>query len=157
MSLSLTSPAFDAGATIPETYTCDGLNISPPLAWSGVPARASSLVLIIEDPDAPDPAAPLLTWTHWVVYNLPASLNGLPEGVLGQDFPSGAREGLNDWNNTGYRGPCPPVGQHRYMHKLYALDITLPDKGLQKRADLERVMRPHIIEQAELIGLYQKK
>lgn len=157
MSLSLTSPAFDNGTAIPEIYTCDGTNLSPPLSWSGLPPRTKSLALTIEDPDAPDPAAPQRTWTHWVVYNLPLSINSLPAGALGQDLPRGSRQGLNDWEEASYGGPCPPVGQHRYIHKLYALDITLPDIGPCTRARLEQVMRPHIIEQAELVGLYERK
>lgn len=156
MTLSLTSPAFQAGAAIPARYTCDGANISPPLAWSGVPPDAKSLALIVDDPDAPDPAAPQRTWVHWVLYNLPASASGLPEGLHGEDFPPGSGEGINDWQQNGYGGPCPPIGRHRYVHKLYALDRMLPTLVKATKAQLEQAMQGHIIERAELIGLYQR-
>jgi Raf kinase inhibitor-like YbhB/YbcL family protein len=156
MSLSLNSTAFRPGAGIPAIHTCDGSNISPPLSWSGVPAAARSLALIIEDPDAPDPAAPQRIWVHWVLYNIPSDASGLPEGVQQKDLPQGARHGLNDWQNSGYGGPCPPVGRHRYVHKLFALDAVLPDLGAPSKAQLEQAMQGHIIEQAELVGLYQR-
>lgn len=156
MSLSLSSTAFSAGNDIPAIFTCDGTNISPPMSWSGIPPAAKSLALIIEDPDAPDPAAPQRIWVHWLLYDIPISAAGLPQGVRRQDLPQGTREGLNDWKNTGYGGPCPPVGRHRYFHKLYALDMTLPDLGNPTKAQLEKAMQGHIIEQAELIGLYQR-
>ena len=157
MSLTLSSPAFAAGATIPAQYTCEGDDMSPPLAWSGVPDGASSLALVVDDPDAPDPAAPQHTWTHWMLYNIPLSVTGLPQGARGESLPQGAREGLNDWKKRGYGGPCPPIGRHRYVHKLYALDTLLPDLGDASRAQLDEAMRGHVIEQAALIGLYQKK
>ena len=157
MSLTLSSPAFAAGATIPAQYTCEGDDMSPPLAWSGVPDGASSLALVIDDPDAPDPAAPQHTWTHWMLYNIPVGVTGLPQGARGESLPQGAREGLNDWKKRGYGGPCPPIGRHRYVHKLYALDTLLPDLGDASRAQLDEAMRGHVIEQAALIGLYQKK
>lgn len=156
MSLSLTSTAFDAGASIPVKHTCDGGNISPPLAWSGVPPAARSLALIVDDPDAPDPAAPQRIWVHWVLYNLPADAHGLPEGVRPRDLPAGSREGVNDWQESGYGGPCPPIGRHRYIHKLYALDAMLPELDRPGKAELERAMRGHIVGQAELTGLYQR-
>ncbi len=155
MSLSLTSAAFDAGNRIPELYTCDGTNMSPPLSWSGTPPEAKSLALIIDDPDAPDPAAPQRTWVHWVLYNIPPSVSELPQGVLRRDLPQGTHEGTNDWKKTGYGGPCPPVGRHRYFHKLYALDTVLPDLGNPTKAQLEKAMQGHVIEQAELVGVYQ--
>jgi Raf kinase inhibitor-like YbhB/YbcL family protein len=155
MSMTITSSAFDAGANIPAIFTCDGKDMSPPLAWSGVPAGAASLALVIEDPDAPDPAAPQRTWTHWIVYNMPASSAGLPQGAGREGLPHGAREGRNDWQNKGYGGPCPPIGRHRYFHRLYALDTQLPDLGTLTRAQLEEAMRGHVLEQAELVGLYQ--
>jgi hypothetical protein len=154
MSLQLTSNAFTHNGAIPAKYTCEGQDVSPPLAWAGVPARAQSLVLIVDDPDAPDPAAPKMTWVHWVLYNIPPSASALAEGV--KQLPAGTREGLNDWQRTGYGGPCPPIGRHRYFHKLYALDAVLPDLGRPTKAKLEAAMKLHIIAHAELIGTYQK-
>jgi Raf kinase inhibitor-like YbhB/YbcL family protein len=154
MPLTLTSAAFTAGGNIPSRYTCQGTDRSPPLEWSGVPAGTKSLVLIVDDPDAPDPAAPRMTWVHWVLYNLPPACNGLPEGVT--HLPAGALEGTNDWKRAGYGGPCPPIGRHRYFHKLYALDCVLPDLGRPTKARLEKAMHGHIVAQAELIGTYQK-
>lgn len=155
MAPKLTSLAFAHGGEIPSKYTCEGQGISPPLAWSGIPAGAKSLVLIVDDPDAPDPAAPKMTWVHWVLYNIPASANALPEGV-GQ-LPAGTLSGLNDWQRTDYGGPCPPIGRHRYYHKLYALDTVLPDLGRPSKAALEAQMRGHVIAQAELVGTYRKR
>ncbi len=155
MPLSLTSSSFPPGGNIPVEYTCEGDDRSPPLAWSGAPAGTKSLVLIVDDPDAPDPAAPRMTWVHWVLYNLPPDCNGLPEGVA--DLPAGTREGLNDWKRTGYGGPCPPIGRHRYFHKLYALDTMLPDLGRPGKARIEQALQGHILAQAELIGTYQKR
>lgn len=157
MSLSLTSPAFDAGASIPVIHTCDGKNISPPLNWSGLPPGTRSLALVVDDPDAPDPAAPRRTWVHWVLYNIPAGAAGLPPAVRARDLPAGSREGVNDWEEAGYGGPCPPIGRHRYIHKLYALDIALPELGHVHKAQLEQAMRGHVIGQAELTGLYQRQ
>jgi len=156
MSLTLTSPVFQAGAAIPAAHTCDGSDISPPLTWSGVPSGTKSLVLIVDDPDAPDPAAPKMTWVHWVVYNLPPDSTGLKQGVSSHDFPQGTREGSNDWRRTGYGGPCPPIGRHRYFHKLYALDVVLPDLGKPDKRKLEQAMQNHILASAELIGVYQR-
>jgi len=155
MTLTLTSPAFSDGGAIPAKYTCDGQNLSPPLAWSGVPPDAKSLVLVVDDPDAPDPAAPKMTWVHWVLYNIPADARSLPEGA--RRLPAGTLEGLNDWGRTGYGGPCPPIGRHRYFHKLYALDAALPDLGRISKAKLEAASKPHLIARAELIGTYQKR
>ena len=156
-SLKLTSTAFTQNAEIPKLYTCDGKDISPPLAWSGIPAGAKSLVLIVDDPDAPDPAMPKMTWVHWVLYNIPPTASGLAEAISGRDLPVGTQEGLNDWKRTGYGGPCPPVGRHRYFHKLYALDTVLGDLGRPTKAKLEAAMRGHMLAQAELVGTYQKK
>ncbi|MGH8533458.1 MAG: YbhB/YbcL family Raf kinase inhibitor-like protein [Gammaproteobacteria bacterium] len=155
MSLTLTSSAFAHNGEIPTQYTCEGQDLSPPLAWSGVPAGAKSLALIVDDPDAPDPAAPKLTWVHWVLYNIPASASGLPEAV--KQLPAGTRQGLNDWQRAGYGGPCPPIGRHRYFHKLYALDIALPDLGKPTKANVESAMKGHVLAQAELVGTYQKR
>lgn len=156
MSLTLTSPAFDAGSNIPAVHTCDGGDVSPPLSWSGIPQGARSLVLIVDDPDAPDPAAPQRVWTHWVLYNLPVSAAGLPQGASRHSLPPGAQEGQNDWKRNGYGGPCPPIGRHRYFHKLYALDIVLPHLSHPTRHALEQAMEGHVLAKAELIGLYQR-
>ncbi len=157
MALELRSPAFEPNGEIPVRYTCDGQDVSPPLEWSGVPEGTKSLVLIVDDPDAPDPAAPRMTWVHWVLYNIPPSATGLPEGVRPPDLPPGTRQGLNDWKRTGYGGPCPPIGRHRYFHKLYALSEVLPDLGTPTKAELLRAMEGKILDQAELVGTYQRK
>jgi Raf kinase inhibitor-like YbhB/YbcL family protein len=157
MSMSITSSSFPNNGAIPPRHTCDGHDVSPELFWSGAPAGAKSLVLILDDPDAPDPAAPKRTWVHWVLYNIPPSATGLPEGVATAELPAGTREGVNDWHRTGYGGPCPPVGNHRYFHKLYALDTILPDLNRPTKAELEKAMHDHIIGQTELIGRYQKR
>jgi Raf kinase inhibitor-like YbhB/YbcL family protein len=156
MALEITSPAFSNNEEIPSKYTCDGMDISPALAWSGLPEGIKSIALIVDDPDAPDPAAPKMTWVHWVLYNIPPSATGLPEAVESQDLPGGTKEGLNDWKRTGYGGPCPPIGQHRYFHKLYALDAVLPDLGKPTKKDLEKAMEGHILAKAELVGKYQR-
>jgi Raf kinase inhibitor-like YbhB/YbcL family protein len=156
MSIQTTSAAFMPNEEIPKQYTCDGKDVSPPLGWSDLPADTKSLVLIVDDPDAPDPAAPKMTWVHWVLYNIPPTATGLPEGVKSQDLPGGTKEGLNDWKRTGYGGPCPPIGRHRYFHKLYALDTVLPDMGRPTKAKLETAMEGHILGKAELIGTYQR-
>jgi hypothetical protein len=156
MTMTITSTAFAASASIPARYTCEGNDLSPPLAWTGVPAAAKSLVLIVDDPDAPDPAAPRMTWVHWVLYNLPVASSGLPEAVSPARLPAGTLEGVNDWQRTGYGGPCPPVGRHRYFHKLYALDTVLPDLKRPSKAALEKAMQRHVVAEAQLIGTYQK-
>ena len=155
MSLSLSSTAFAHQGSIPAKHTCEGNDLSPPLAWSGLPPGTKSLALIVDDPDAPDPAAPQMTWVHWVLYNLPASTSSLSEGASA--LPQGTLEGLNDWQRTGYGGPCPPIGRHRYFHKLYALDAVLPDLGRPTKARLEKAMQGHILGRAELVGTYQKR
>jgi len=156
MALELTSPAFTPGAAIPARYTCEGQDIAPPLQWEGVPAGTRSLALIMDDPDAPDPAAPRMTWVHWVLYNLPPDLQGLPEGATTSDLPPGSGEGRNDWGRTGYGGPCPPVGRHRYFFKLYALDTRLEGLDKPTKAEVEAAMAGHVLDQAELVGTYQK-
>ncbi|RJG00739.1 YbhB/YbcL family Raf kinase inhibitor-like protein [Noviherbaspirillum sedimenti] len=156
MTLTLSSSAFQDGAEIPARHTCDGLDISPPLAWAGLPPGAKSLALIIDDPDAPDPAAPQMTWVHWVIYNLPPDSGALQQGVAPHDLPHGTRQGRNDWHRTGYGGPCPPVGRHRYIHKLYALDVVLPDLHSPDKAQLENAMHGHVLAQAQLTGLYRR-
>jgi Raf kinase inhibitor-like YbhB/YbcL family protein len=152
----LISQDFKNQGEIPKKFTCDGEDISPALSWSNVPSGTKSLALIVDDPDAPDPANPRTTWVHWVLYNIPISVNGLSEGVKKEDLPKGVLEGLNDWERTGYGGPCPPIGKHRYFHKLYALDITLPDLGRPTKAKLEKAIEGHVISKTELIGLYQR-
>jgi Raf kinase inhibitor-like YbhB/YbcL family protein len=156
MSLVLDSPAFAHLGSIPAQYTCEGADISPALAWRGVPAGAKSLVLIVDDPDAPDPAAPKMTWVHWVLYNLPPTASGLAEAIAPAGLPAGTLEGKNDWQRTGYGGPCPPIGRHRYFFKLHALDIVLPDLHHPGKAQLEGLMRGHVLATAELVGTYQK-
>jgi Raf kinase inhibitor-like YbhB/YbcL family protein len=154
--LNLESGAFADGADIPAKYTCEGDDVAPPLAWSGVPDGARSLVLIVDDPDAPDPQAPRMTWVHWVLFNLPPDTAGLPEGCAAGDLPAGTGEGLNDWQRTGYGGPCPPIGRHRYFHKLYALDTVLPAMDAPTKREVEAAMQGQVIAQAELIGTYLK-
>ena len=156
MSLTITSSAFSQNGEIPAKYTCDGKDVSPPLAWSGLPAGTKSLALIVDDPDAPDPAAPKMTWVHWVLYDIPPGANGLPEGVKPGELPKGTKEGLNDWKRTGYGGPCPPIGRHRYFLKLYALDVVLPELGKATKQDLERAMKGHVLVSAELVGTYKR-
>jgi hypothetical protein len=156
MGLAITSNAFAPDGAIPAVHTCEGKDISPALAWKDAPAGTKSFVLIVDDPDAPDPAAPRMTWVHWVLYNIPATASGLAEGVAPSALPSGTREGLNDWGRTGYGGPCPPIGRHRYFHKLYALDTVLPDLGRAKKAAVENAMKGHVLQEAVLIGTYRK-
>lgn len=154
MTFTLRSPSFHHGREIPAEHTCQGADTSPPLEWSGLPAGTRSLALIIDDPDAPDPAAPRRVWVHWVLYNLPATSTGLAAGV--SSLPGGTRVGLNDSQDAAYGGPCPPIGRHRYFHKLYALDVVLPDLGQPTRKELEIAMAGHVLGQAELMGTYQK-
>ena len=157
MPLALSSSAFADQGEIPSHYTCEGQDVSPPLRWSGVPANAKSLVLIVDDPDAPDPRAPRTTWVHWVLYNLPPSVDGLPEGITAAaQLPAGTLDGCNDWKRTGYGGPCPPVGRHRYFHKLYALDAVLPDMHEPNKGLVEQAMSGHVIDQAQLVGTYER-
>lgn len=156
MALILKSSAFENGAEIPARYTCKGADVSPPLSWQGVPDTARSLVLIIDDPDAPDPAAPKTVWVHWVLYNIPPDLSHLAEDITSATLPAGAAQGINDWRNRGYGGPCPPIGRHRYFHKLYALDSVLEGLNKPGKAEVEAAMQGHILAQAELIGTCRK-
>lgn len=156
MTLTLTSPAFTHNGSMPARLTCDGRDLSPELRWSGLPAETKSLALIVDDPDAPDPTAPRMTWVHWVLYNISPSATGLVEAVAPGDLPAGTRQGLNDWGRTGYGGPCPPIGRHRYFHKLYALDTVLPELGKPTKAALEQAMRGHVLASTELVGTYQR-
>lgn len=155
MALELTSPAFSHGGAIPARHTCEGEDVSPALAWTGLPPGTRSLVLIVDDPDAPDPKAPQTTWVHWVLANLPTDAHGLAEDV--RALPRGTVEGLNDWRKTGYGGPCPPIGRHRYFHKLYALDVELTGLHRPTKAQVEAAMRGHVLAHAELVGTYAKK
>ncbi len=155
MALTIRSPAFQDGGGIPRAHTCEGGDRSPPLTFSGVPAGTKSLALIVDDPDAPDPKAPKMTYVHWVVYDIPPSATGLTGD--GKSLPAGAREGLNDWKRHGYGGPCPPIGRHRYFFKLHALDRTLGDLGSKAtKRDVEAAMQGHVLERAELMGTYQR-
>ncbi len=155
--MELTSPNFEHQEKIPAKYTCQGEDKSPALEWSGLPESTKSLALIVDDPDAPDPKNPKMTWVHWVLYNIPPGIDSLPEAVEKSELPKETLEGINDWKETGYGGPCPPIGTHRYFFKLYALDAVLPDLGRPTKADLEKAMKGHVLEKTELIGLYQKK
>jgi len=154
--MRLSSAAFEEGQSIPKAYTCEGRDLSPPLSWDGVPAGTKSLVLIVDDPDAPDPAAPRVTWVHWLLYNLPASSGGLPEAATPGNLPRGALQGRNGWGRAGYGGPCPPIGRHRYFFKLYALDIVLPDLKQPEKAALVQAMRGHVLGESQLVGTYRK-
>ena len=144
--MKLTSPAFANNDAIPSEFTCDGADVSPPLIINDVPSNAKSLALVMDDPDAP-----VGTWDHWVVFNIPPSTKSIPKGAE----PQGTA-GKNSWGRTGYGGPCPPSGTHRYYFKLYALDtiLNLPEGATKK--DLERAMQGHIIAQAQLMGTYKR-
>ena len=156
MTLTLTSSAFVDGGEIPSKYTCEGDDLAPPLQWTGAPPETRSLVLIVDDPDAPDPQAPRMTWVHWVIYNLPPDTTGLPEAATASQLPPGSQQGINDWKRAGYGGPCPPIGRHRYFHKLYALDSLLEGLNEPTKPQVEGAMQGHILAQAQLIGTYQK-
>lgn len=151
---TLSSSAYKDNSSMPARFTCDSDDTSPPLAWSGAPTGTRSFALILDDPDAPDPAAPQMTWVHWVLYDIPANVQSLPQSGS-KHLPAGTREGLNDWKRTGYGGPCPPIGRHRYFHKLYALDVVLPDLHTPSKAKLEAAMQGHILAETQLIGTYQ--
>ena len=151
----LASPTFQDRGAMPARFTSDGDNLSPPLMWDHAPAGTKSYALIMDDPDAPDPAAPQMTWVHWVLYDIPATVHALAEGES-QHLPAGTREGLNDWRQTGYGGPAPPIGRHRYFHKLYALDVVLPDLHKPTKTELESAMQGHVLGEADLVGTYQK-
>ncbi len=153
----LRSSAFAAGAAIPSRFSCEGEDLSPPLTWDAAPSGTKCFALIVDDPDAPDPAHPRPNpWVHWVLYNLPASTNALAAGVTVAALPSGTRVGSSDRGKASYHGPCPPTGRHRYIFKLYALDVVLPDLGAANKAALEHAMTGHILGSAELIGTYVK-
>ncbi len=155
MSMRVSSTAFNDHGEIPPDYTADGRNVAPPLSIDGVPQGTRSLVLVVDDPDAPDPAAPRSEpFVHWVVYDLPPTTSQLSGGT--PELPGGASEGINGWGKRGYGGPKPPIGRHRYFFKLYALDTAIEsDKPLTKDELLERI-DGHVIEKAELVGSYAK-
>jgi Raf kinase inhibitor-like YbhB/YbcL family protein len=156
VGLTLSSPSFADGDKIPRQHGCEGANASPALSWSGAPPATRSFALVVDDPDAPDPAAPKKTWVHWVLYDLPAETAGLPEGVKSWALPAGTFEGRNDWKKKGYGGPCPPIGRHRYFFKLYALDTVLPDLGAATKQELEAAMKGRVVAETQLVGTYQK-
>ena len=156
MPLTLLSTAFGPHGPIPPQFTCDGDDVSPPIGWSGAPPHTASYVLVVDDPDAPDPAAPKRVFVHWVLYNIPAAVRELEEALTGAALPSGTREGVNDAKRPGYTGPCPPIGRHRYFFKLYALDTLLTGLDRPTKADVERAMQGHVIESAELVGTYER-
>jgi Raf kinase inhibitor-like YbhB/YbcL family protein len=157
MAFVIQSSVFQPSGTIPGQYTCEGEDISPPLTWSGVPKETRSLVLIVDDPDAPDPAAPRMTWVHWLVYNLPPDSGGLLEGVSEEGLPEGTRLGRNDFKRIRFGGPCPPIGKHRYFFKLYALDTLLPDMGKPDKPALLKAMEGHVLGETKLMGTYEKQ
>ena len=154
MTLKISSSAFKHEHEIPQIYTCQGQNISPEIKWTGVPEATKSLVLIVDDPDVPDPANPQRTWVHWVVYNIPPHISGLQENI--KALPLGALAGINDWQSNNYGGPCPPIGRHRYFFKLYALSEKLPNLPEMTWKRVESEMKDIIIEETSMIGTYQK-
>ncbi|MFA6140027.1 MAG: YbhB/YbcL family Raf kinase inhibitor-like protein [Hyphomicrobium sp.] len=154
MALKISSPAFADGGAIPKKYTCEGDDLSPPLVFSGVPQGTQSLALIVDDPDAPDPAAPKMTYVHWVLFDLPPDTGEIAEGMVA--LPNGTKSGLNDWKRTGYGGPSPPIGRHRYFFKLYALDARLEGLSAATKADVLAAMQGHVLAEAQIVGTYQK-
>ncbi len=152
MTLTLSSSAFSAGKSIPGEYSCKGRNISPALAWTGVPASTTSFALIVDDPDAPSG-----TFTHWVIYNIPAVSQGLAQGVARQPtFDDGSAQGRNSYNHQYYDGPCPPSGTHRYFFRLYALDSRLDLPPGATADQLRKATQGHILAQGELMGTFSK-
>lgn len=156
MAFTLQSSAFIQAGAIPTKYTCEGPDVAPALGWTNVPEGTKTLALIVDDPDAPDPAAPKMTYVHWVLYNIPPDISRLPEGMTQSTLPIGIKEGKNDWHRTGYGGPCPPIGRHRYFFKLYALDTVLPDLQTPTKPQLLQAMTGHILGEAQLMGTYMK-
>ncbi len=152
MTLALTSPAFAHRADMPRVHTCQGEDTSPPLRIAGVPKGAKSLVLTMDDPDAPDPKAPKLVWDHWVVFDIPPTMHEILENTS----PPGARVAKNGWGRNDYGGPCPPIGKHRYFFTLYALDKALGLPASATKADVLKAAQGHVLEKTELIGMYEK-
>ena len=157
MAFRLSSPTFADEGPIPASCTCDGRDEPPVLKWSGTPRGTQSFALIVDDPDAPDPAAATRVWVHWVAYNIPADVSAIPEGAKAGGLPEGSLDGVNDFRRTGYSGPCPPTGRHRYYFKVYALDTTLADLKRPTKAKLLEAMMDHVLASGELIGTYEKK
>jgi Raf kinase inhibitor-like YbhB/YbcL family protein len=152
MEIKITSKAFNEGQPLPRQYTCDGMNVSPPLEWSDVPKNAKTLAIICDDPDAPSK-----TWVHWVLYNLPAEKIGLIENVPPTEkLPGGGLQGTNDFRKVGYGGPCPPSGTHRYFFKIFALDSELPLKAGATKAELLKAMEGHTLAHGQLMGTYSR-
>ncbi len=156
MSLTIASADFASGGAIPKLHTCKGADVSPELHWSGAPSGTKSFALVVTDPDAPDPAAPKMVWTHWMLYAMPATATGLARGIKRHELPAGTREGKNDSMEEGWSGPCPPIGKHRYFFRLYALDEVTPDLQSPDRARLEQVLTGHVLAVAEVMGTFQK-
>jgi Raf kinase inhibitor-like YbhB/YbcL family protein len=155
--MQLSSPAFEHESEMNRRFTCEGDDVSPPLSWTDAPPDTRSFALLIEDPDAPDPAAPKRIWVHWLVFDIPAGIERLPEDVERRGLPVCVRTGLNDWRTANYRGPCPPIGRHRYFHRLYALDVERLELSDQpSKSELLDAMRTHVLATAELIGTYRK-
>ncbi len=150
-TLQITSSAFPANGAIPSKYTCDAQSVTPPLAFSGIPAKTQSLVLIVDDPDVPKNLMPSGVFDHWLIWDLAADSNGVVEAA-----PE-AKRGLNGMGQQGYMGPCPPDREHRYFFKLYALDTVLPELKNATKKDLEKAMEGHTAAHAELLGTYEKK
>jgi Raf kinase inhibitor-like YbhB/YbcL family protein len=151
MAFELHSPDFTEGGAIPPRHTCEGEDVSPVLQWGDPPDGTRTFALIVDDPDAPDPAHPKMTYVHWVLYDIPAGTS-----ALGRGESSIGSEGVNDWKRTGYGGPCPPIGRHRYFFKLYALDTALPHLSRPTKGELIRAMQGHILAEAQLMGTYEK-
>jgi Raf kinase inhibitor-like YbhB/YbcL family protein len=153
MKITVTSTAFTEGGMIPRQYTCDGVDISPPLTWSGIPEGTKSIAVISDDPDAP-----MGTWVHWVVYNLPPDLTGLPENIMPhKTLANGGRQGMTDFRKIGYGGPCPPGGTHRYYFKVYALDTVLDLAPGATKKELLKAMTGHVLAEGELMGKYRRR
>lgn len=156
MAFTIESSAFKNQGTISREYTCDGEDVSPAIRWSGAPEKTRSYALIVDDPDAPDPAAPKRVYVHWVLYDIPPSVTKIDEDGEKSVVKAGGRQGKNDWGRTGYGGPCPPIGRHRYFFKVYALDTILGDLGTPTKHDLEKAMEGHVLASSTLMGTYQR-
>lgn len=154
---SLHSDTFVANGKIPKDYTCQGADKSPALSWVNAPKNTQSFALIVDDPDAPDPKAPKMTWVHWVVYNIPATTTIFPDNTASLGVPATSRVGVNDWGKTQWGGPCPPIGEHRYFFKLYALDTIISTEKPLNKNELLNAMKGHILAQTQIIGVYTKE
>ena len=154
--MQLTSSVFSNEGRIPKKYTCEGDDLSPPLQWTDAPQGTKSFALIVDDPDAPDPAKPQIVWVHWVLYNIPGETTRLDENAWRSQLPSGTVTGINNWEKAEWGGPCPPIGRHRYFFKLYALDTVLEGLSAPTKKDLESAMGGHILAETQLMGTYQK-